>query len=90
MRNRSKILNLSAAVTALIAPSGLVVQTADATPTSSPNDTTNHDQAGPKTTLRVGEDLMSFTVGENPEGIVVAQHESHASHASHASHSSGM
>ncbi|WP_156747843.1 His-Xaa-Ser repeat protein HxsA2 [Mycobacterium sp. 1465703.0] len=33
-------------------------------------------------------DLMSFTVRQNSDGLMIPQHGSHVSHASHSSHSS--
>jgi hypothetical protein len=40
----------------------------------------------PNTLVSVGQDLLGFTVNEQPDGTIVAQHVSHASHASHHSH----
>jgi hypothetical protein len=42
----------------------------------------------PNTLVSVGQDLLGFTVNEQPDGTIVAQHVSHASHSSHASHHS--
>jgi len=42
----------------------------------------------PNTIVSTGETLLGFTVIEQADGTVVAQHASHASHASHVSHSS--
>jgi hypothetical protein len=43
----------------------------------------------PNTFVSTGKDLLGFTVTEQADGTVVAQHASHASHASHHSHYSG-
>ena len=40
----------------------------------------------PNAFVSTGKDLLSFTVNEQADGTVVAQHVSHASHASHHSH----
>lgn len=42
----------------------------------------------PNTFVSTGQDLLAFTINEQADGTIVAQHVSHASHASHASHSS--
>jgi hypothetical protein len=42
----------------------------------------------PNTLVSVGEELLAFTINEQADGTIVAQHVSHASHASHASHHS--
>jgi hypothetical protein len=42
----------------------------------------------PNTLVSVGQDLLGFTVNEQADGTVVAQHVSHASHSSHSSHHS--
>ena len=42
----------------------------------------------PNTLVSVGQDLLGFTVNEQADGTIVAQHVSHASHSSHSSHSS--
>jgi hypothetical protein len=86
MTKRYTVIKLSAAVAALVAPA-LAAPSADATVTKSGHDADTQAKA-PKLKLRVGEDFMNFTVGENAQGIVIADHESHASHASHESHAS--
>ena len=43
----------------------------------------------PNTIVSTGKDLLGFTVTEQADGTVIAQHASHASHASHSSHYSG-
>ena len=40
----------------------------------------------PNTFVSTGQDLLAFTINEQADGTIVAQHHSHASHASHASH----
>jgi hypothetical protein len=42
----------------------------------------------PNTLVSTGQDLLAFTINEQADGSIVAQHVSHASHASHASHHS--
>ena len=42
----------------------------------------------PNTLVSVGQDLLAFTINEQADGTIVAQHVSHASHSSHSSHSS--
>jgi hypothetical protein len=42
----------------------------------------------PNTFVSTGQDLLGFTINEQADGTIVAQHVSHASHASHASHHS--
>jgi hypothetical protein len=42
----------------------------------------------PNTLVSVGQDLLAFTINEQGDGSIVAQHVSHASHSSHSSHSS--
>src|SRR5262245_57987041 len=42
----------------------------------------------PNTLVSVGQDLLAFTINEQDDGTIVAQHVSHASHSSHSSHSS--
>jgi hypothetical protein len=42
--------------------------------------------SAPNMFVSTGLDLLAFTVAEQADGTVVAQHQSHASHASHHSH----
>ena len=42
----------------------------------------------PNTLVSVGQDLLAFTINEQADGTIVAQHVSHASHSSHHSHHS--
>ena len=74
-----KILRHSAAVPALAAPAALVASEASAMTTAPGPGAERADTKAPSLSLRIGNDLMSFTIGNS---VVVAQHESHASHAS--------
>ena len=81
-----KVLGLAAALAALATPA--VVAAAE---TSEPSpDQASPDGAGdaPTVTVAVGDDFMAFTVHQDIDRVVVADHASHASHASHSSHSS--
>jgi len=42
--------------------------------------------AQPNTLVSIGQDFLGFTINEQTDGTIVAQHVSHASHASHHSH----
>ena len=88
-RKTQTIIPLAAALAALGAsgapaevnaavPEGTVVRTtAVLKPTGQPN-----------LFYTIGDDLLSFTVTQNADGTMVAQHYSHSSHSSHASHAS--
>lgn len=81
-----KIVGISAAVAALTGPAIVAPAAADA------SDSSNHVAADAAVgrqalVIGVGDEFMSFTVGEGSGGVV-ADHSSHASHASHSSHSS--
>lgn len=94
MRRTTKIVNLAAALGALVAPAA-APGIANATDSDEAQSATNSDEAQlakatdakAQTKLPRGEDLMRFTVHTNSDGTAVhqASHESHASHASHAS-----
>lgn len=58
-------------------PNATVVQPAGAVEPGQPN-----------TFVSTGQDLLAFTINEQADGSIVAQHVSHASHSSHASHHS--
>jgi hypothetical protein len=90
MRKTIKILNLATALGALVAPA-VAPQIANAT-NSDEADIAKASEPKAETKAEINpprsEDLMSFTVHQNSDGIVMAQHESHLSHASHESHAS--
>lgn len=87
--NNTKIVGLSAALAALVAPAASA--SAPTVKTDVAQDPSVADATVGKTLkLSIGEELMNFTVSDGSDGTIVAQHESHASHASHASHSSHM
>jgi hypothetical protein len=48
--------------------------------------TSTAESGQPNTFVSTGQDLLAFTINEQAEGTIVAQHVSHASHASHHSH----
>jgi hypothetical protein len=86
MSRKIKLVSLTTALSALAGPA-LLPEAAAATTT----DTTHIANAGGKgatVSAPVGKDLMSFSVRDGANGVVVAQHVSHASHASHVSHAS--
>jgi hypothetical protein len=62
---------------AATSPNAAVGQASNVAPSGQPN-----------TLVSVGQDLLAFTINEQADGTIVAQHHSHASHASHASHRS--
>jgi hypothetical protein len=78
----------------VVAAVGALANTAPATDASAaalPNEVVAQPaaaaQAGqPNTLVSTGRDLLGFTVNEQADGTIVAQHVSHASHASHHSH----
>ena len=80
-----KIVGLSAALAALAGPAALAPSTADAAMADSQQPDSS---ARPTLIVAFGDEFMSFTVGEDSSGAVVADHSSHASHSSHSSHSS--
>jgi hypothetical protein len=90
------ILPLASALGAL-AGSVIVATEAQSAPSNDPMVTSEATAARPRQQpnmlVSTGETLLGFILTEQPDGTVVAQHESHASHASHsshASHASGM
>lgn len=86
MRKTTKIMNIATALGALVAPA--------AAPALAQASTTDQAHIGrasdAKAEVKIphGADLLSFTVHDKADGMVVAQHASHSSHASHASHAS--
>jgi hypothetical protein len=95
VRKTTKVVNLAAALGALAAPAAAPA-VANATRSDKAHNATNSDKAhiakASETNAEIwlprSEDLMSFTVHQNSDGLMVPQHESHASHASHESHAS--
>ena len=87
---RKVILPLAAALGALTTPAAATTPANVATPPNAAiGQPTGTQQLGPANTfVSVGQDLLAFTINEQPDGTIVAQHQSHASHASHASHHS--
>lgn len=86
MSKTTKIISLASALGALTAPM-LVPQVADATTTPDPR--LSPTTAKPaRVNAPIGSDLMSFTVYQGADGMVMAAHGSHVSHGSHASHAS--
>jgi len=90
MADRRKVIMPVAAALGALANTA---PTTDASATASPNEVVAQPaaaaQAGqPNTLVSTGRDLLGFTVNEQADGTIVAQHVSHASHSSHASHAS--
>jgi hypothetical protein len=88
---RNVIMPIAAALGAL-SGTGLATETnatALPTPSVSPATAPTAKAVQPNTIVSTGRDLLGFTVTEQADGTVVAQHASHASHASHHSHYSG-
>ena len=84
---RNVIVPVAAALGALTS----TAPATDANAASSSNAVVEQPNAAPQTghpntLVSVGQDLLGFTVNEQPDGTVVAQHVSHASHSSHSSH----
>jgi hypothetical protein len=86
MRKTTKVVNLATALGALAAPA-VAPEIANATESDEAHIA---EPSGMKAEIKLprSEDLMSFTVHQNSDGMMVPQHESHASHASHESHAS--
>jgi hypothetical protein len=86
---RKVIIPVAAALSALTSP--LPATDADAATSPNPaatNPVTTAQLGQPNTFVSVGKDLLAFTINEQADGTIVAQHHSHSSHASHASHHS--
>ncbi len=86
MGKTTKILNLAAALGALIAPA-VAPETANAN-SADESQMDAGSETKPEIKLPRGEDLLRFTVHQSRDGMMVPQHESHVSHASHESHAS--
>ena len=72
---------------------GALTSTAPATDANAASSSNEQPKPIPQTAqantlVSVGQELLAFTVNEQPDGTVVAQHVSHASHSSHSSHHS--
>lgn len=90
MRRTTKIVNLAAALGALAAPAA-APEIANATDSDEAQIAkASEPRAEKKADIKLPprEDLMGFTVHENSDGTMVAQHDSHVSHSSHVSHTS--
>jgi hypothetical protein len=90
MRKTTKVVNLATALGALAAPAA-----APAVANATKSDEAGIAEASAinaefetkaEVKLPRGQDLMSFTVHQNVDGMMVPQHGSHASHSSHSSH----
>lgn len=88
MSNSMKVIGLGGALTALVGPAALMPATADAHTTDVNPQEAPTTATKPVVAVPFGNQLMAFTVSDNADGVVVAQHESHVSHASHESHAS--
>ena len=92
MKKLPKILNLSAALTALTGASALVPLPAVASvPRTDVTDAAQKGQIAktePNVFMSVGNDLLALIVTTAADGTVLAQHYSHYSHSSHSSHAS--
>ena len=92
MRKTTKVVNLATALGALAAPAA-APEVANATNSdeariAEASKTNAETETKAEVKLPRGEDLMSFTVHQKSDGMMVPQHESHYSHSSHASHAS--
>ena len=84
-RPRNVIMPVAAALGALSSTAPATETNAAALPSPTVSQATA--QTGqPNTIVSTGKDLLGFTVTEQADGTVIAQHVSHASHASHHSH----
>lgn len=90
VRKTTKVVNLATALGALVVPAA-APEVANATNSdeariAEASDTNAEIETKAEVKLPRGEDLMSFTVHQDSDGMMVPQHGSHASHASHSSH----
>ena len=92
MRKTTKIVNLATALGALASPAAALevanASNSDEAPIADAPTTDAETETLAEVSLSRGEYLMSFTVKQKSDGMIVPQHESHASHSSHASHAS--
>jgi hypothetical protein len=86
---RNVIMPVAAALGALTNTLPASNATAEISPTANVGQQASGPAAGQANALvSTGQDLLAFTINEQADGTVIAQHVSHASHASHASHHS--
>jgi hypothetical protein len=86
---RNVILPVAAALGALTSTMPATQANAGTPPNAAVVQPTGVAQLGQANTfVSTGRDLLAFTINEQPDGTIVAQHQSHASHASHTSHHS--
>ena len=85
---RTLILPVAAALGALTSVTPAMGANAASAPDAVTLPKATPQAAHPNTLVSVGQDLLAFTINEQADGTVVAQHVSHASHSSHASHRS--
>jgi len=92
MRKPAKILNLASALAALAAPAAAppIADAADSDGAQIATETEERIQAEAGTSLPRGEELMSFIVHQNNDGMMFSQHQSHSSHVSHSSSSPNL
>jgi hypothetical protein len=89
MKERRNVMPIAAALGALAGTAPAIEVNAAPSPNATEAQPAAPVQAGqPNTFVSTGQDLLAFTINEQPDGTIVAQHHSHASHASHASHHS--
>jgi hypothetical protein len=87
--HRNVILPVAAALGALTNTLPATNAEASTPPNATVAQPTSAAESGqPNTFVSTGQDLLAFTINEQADGTIVAQHVSHASHASHASHHS--
>ncbi len=86
------ILPLASALGALSGSALTATEANSAAPGNAPPVTTESATSQtvltPNTLVSTGETLLGFTMTEQADGTIVAQHVSHESHSSHASHAS--
>ncbi|OBJ10803.1 hypothetical protein [Mycobacterium sp. 1465703.0] len=91
MRKTTRIVNLATALGALavpaVAPEIVNSDESDEAHIAQASETRGEVEVKAETKLPGNEGLLSFTVHQNPDGMMVPQHGSHASHASHSSSS---
>jgi hypothetical protein len=90
VRKSMKVVNLATALGALAASAAApaVADTAKSDEARIAENLTTNGESETKAEAKLprGEELMSFTVHRNSDGMMVPQHGSHASHSSHSSH----
>jgi hypothetical protein len=90
VRKTTKVVNLATALGALAAPAAAPAATnatkSDEARIAEASVTNAEIETKAEVKLPRGEDLLSFTVHQNSDGMMVPQHDSHVSHSSHSSH----